>query len=289
MGINDPRAVSRSQAATWGAEAVRITHDGRYTAPSGREVDLREHVARAVEATTSVPPDVQISLPTRRIHDTRVRATNETTLAAARRMNARGAAVTALNFASARHPGGGFLTGARAQEESLCRASALYACIADAPMYPHHERLRDPLYTSWMLYSPAVPVFRGDDGALLERPWRCSFVTAPAPNSKVVLGRDPSREGEVIAAFAERIPRVLRLCGREGDTHLVLGAWGCGAFGGDSEREAELFAQSLCGEFRGVFEEVVFAVLDSSPEQRFLGPFARRFGGEAGRSIAAAG
>jgi hypothetical protein len=30
-------------------------------------------------------------------------------------------------------------------------------------------------------------------------------------------------------------------------------------------------------------------VLDSSPEQRFLGPFARRFGGEAGRSIAAAG
>ena len=27
-------------------------------------------------------------------------------------------------------------------------------------MYPHHERLRDPLYTSWMLYSPAVPVFR---------------------------------------------------------------------------------------------------------------------------------
>lgn len=252
-------------------------------------VDLAPHVARAVEATASFPPDVRIPLPPRGIHDTRVRATNETTLSAALRMNEQGAAVTALNFASARHPGGGFLGGARAQEESLCRASALYACIADAAMYPHHERLRDPLYTSWMLYSPAVPVFRGDDGALLERPWRCSFVTAPAPNSKVVLARDPSREGEVIAAFAERIPRVLRLCAREGDTHLVLGAWGCGAFGGDSERVAKLFDDALCGDLRGVFEEVVFAVLDSSPEQRFLGPFARRFGGAEGRSIPAAG
>lgn len=289
MGLTDPRAVSRSQAAAWGAEAVRITHDGRYTAPSGREVDLSAHVARAVEATISVPPDVRIPLPPRGIYDTRVRATNETTLSAARRMYDAGAAVTALNFASARHPGGGFLTGARAQEESLCRASALHACIVNAPMYAHHERLHDPMYTSWMLYAPAVPVFRDDDGALLERPWRCSFVTAAAPNSKVVLARDPSRRDAVLAAFAERIPRVLALCAREGDTHLVLGAWGCGAFGGDSERVAELFAQSLGGDFRGAFAEVVFAVLDSSPEQRFLGPFARRFGGPEGRSIPAAG
>lgn len=289
MGLTDPRAVPRSQAAAWGAEAVRITRDGRYTAPSGRVVDLAPHIDRAVEATASFPPDVRIPLPPNGIHDTRVRATNETTLSAALRMNEQGAAVTALNFASARHPGGGFLGGARAQEESLCRASALYACIADAAMYPHHERLRDPLYTSWMLYSPAVPVFRGDDGALRERPWRCSFVTAAAPNSKVVLARDPSREGEVMAAFAERIPRVLALCAREGDTHLVLGAWGCGAFGGDSERVAQRFDDALRGDFRGVFEEVVFAVLDSSPEQRFLGPFARRFGGAEGRCIPAAG
>ncbi|MFO0628658.1 MAG: TIGR02452 family protein [Polyangiales bacterium] len=289
MGLTDPRAVSRSQAAAWGAEAVRIAREGRYTAPSGREVDLSAHIDRAVEGTFSVPHDVRIPLPPRGIYDTRVRATNETTLAAARRMSAAGAAVTALNFASARNPGGGFLTGARAQEESLCRASTLYACIAGAPMYAHHARLRDPLYTSWMLYSPSVPVFRDDDGALRERPWRCSFVTAAAPNAKVVLGRDPSRRDAVLAAIAERIPRVLALCAREGDTHLVLGAWGCGAFGGDSERVAQCFAQSLCGDFRGVFVEVVFAVLDSSPEQRFLGPFARRFGGPEGRSIPAAG
>ena len=58
---------------------------------------------------------------------------------------------------------------------------------------------------------------------------------------------------------------------------VVLGAWGCGAFGGDPELVAERFHAALHGPFRGVFTTVVFAVLDTTAERRFIGPFERRF------------
>src|SRR5207253_843688 len=100
----------------------------------------------------------------------------ETTLASARRLVAAGQRPAALNFASAKHPGGGFLNGALAQEESLARSSALYACLVGNPMYTFHQAQSDALYTDYAIYSPDVPVFRGDDGALLPEPYLCSFI-----------------------------------------------------------------------------------------------------------------
>src|SRR5205823_13858109 len=118
--------------------------------------------------------------------ETRFEATNETTLAAARRLAAEGHRVVALNFASARHPGGGFLGGARAQEESLCRASGLFACIDGNEMYRHHAPMPGGMYTNYAIYSPGVPVFRTDDGGLLDEPHPCAFVTAPAGNAGAI-------------------------------------------------------------------------------------------------------
>ena len=75
--------------------------------------------------------------------------------------------VAALNFAAAGSPGGGFLNGARAQEESIARSSGLLAAIEPCQMYAFHRARQDAMYTDWVIYSPDVPVFRTDEGALL--------------------------------------------------------------------------------------------------------------------------
>lgn len=266
----------RKTAKAQAEEVVRLLRSGKYVAPDGRTVVIREALARAVAGTREVPPTEPLPAGATGPHATTFEARDEGTLTAALRLADAADDVCALNFASAKHAGGGFLRGARAQEESLCRSSGLFACLDGRDMYRHAGT--DGLYTSWMVHSPRVPVVRGDDGALLARPREVSFITCAAPNAKVVLERDPSRRGEVSAALAERVPRVLALAAARGHRALVLGAWGCGVFGCDPEEVARLFDEALRGPFRGAFAHVAFAVLDATPERRVLGPFARRFG-----------
>lgn len=74
-----------------------------------------------------------------------------------------------LVFASAKNPGGGFLTGSNAQEEAICRASALYHCIKGAEMYARNKRseYKTCIYLHDMQYSPKVPIFRDGQENLL--------------------------------------------------------------------------------------------------------------------------
>jgi uncharacterized protein (TIGR02452 family) len=273
--------ISRKLAAQQGREAVRIIEAGRYQTESGKVVEIGEQLRRAVEGTCSYPPHQH--LPTNRIGDreTRIEVENATTLAAARRLVAAEERPMALNFASAKHPGGGFLSGALAQEESLARSSGLVACLAGNAMYDFHRAAADPMYTNYVLYSPDVPVFRDDDGTLLEEPYLCSFITAPAVNAKVVLARGSSRRQEIRDAMWERVLKVLAVAAAHGHEALVLGAWGCGVFGNDSGEIAELFRHALAERFRGMFGRVVFVVLDWSEDARFIGPFRTIFGAPA--------
>jgi uncharacterized protein (TIGR02452 family) len=272
--------LNRTHAAELGRNTVRIIEAGSYAAPSGRTVDLRAELRTAKEQTRAYPPERAIHAPLPGGCETRIEVTNETTLAAALRLVEARHRPAALNFASAKHPGGGFLGGARAQEESLARSSGLYACLAGHPMYDLHAH-GDPMYSSYAIYSPDVPVFRDDDGALLEEPFACAFITAPAVNAKVVLERRPGHGPAIRAAMEERVGRVLAIAAEHDHAALVLGAWGCGVFGNDGDEIAGLFQEALHGPFHGVFERIVFAVLDSSADQHFIGPFRRAFGGSS--------
>ena len=185
-----------------------------------------------------------------------------------------------LNFASARNPGGGYLNGAQAQEEALCRASALYTCQLRArEFYDHHRADRDPFYTDRVIHSPAVPVFRDDRGRLLDSPHLVGFLTAAAPNAGVVRRTAPERVAELPRALAVRAERVLSVAVAEGYRRLVLGAWGCGVFQNDPAQVAGAFRTLLGpgGRFAGAFEHVVFGVLDRTPGAAVREAFVRAF------------
>ena len=272
--------VPRDVAARYGHEAVEIINAGEYVSSNGQQVKIAAAVRQAVATTQVYLPDCSLPAITTHLETTRLEVTNETTLNAARRLIAAGKRPVALNFASATHPGGGFLTSAREQEESLCWSSGLYACLKDQPLYEFHRQRHDPLYTDYTLYSPDVPVFRDDDGRLLDEPYQCSFITSAAVNASALLQRDPNRRTLIKPAMSKRIRKVLTIGAAHGHTAIVLGAWGCGAFGNNGHEIASLFQQALLGEFRGVYETVVFAVLDFSDDQRFVGPFRTVFGSD---------
>ena len=67
-----------------------------------------------------------------------------------------------------------------------------------------------------------------------------------------------------------RIRKVLAVGLAHGHLDIVLGAWGCGAFGNDPELIAKLFGDALRGPFAGCYRRVIFAVTDWSSEQRFI-------------------
>ena len=279
MELTPSRGPSRADAKRQGSEAVAIVAAGSYVAPSGRRVEIAPRIARAVAQSRDYLPDATVAAPSPTAARTRISVVNGTSLACARTIASRGVVPLVLNFASATSPGGGFLNGARAQEESLARSSALYACLRQSGMYAHHRAARsDSMYTDWMIHSAAVPVFRDDEsGELLEEAYDCSFLTTPAPNAGVVLASDPSRRDEVTRVMIARVRRALAICAVENHRQLVLGAWGCGVFANDPTVVARAFGSEFEGAFAGVFEEVVFAVLDGSEERRFIRPFSERF------------
>lgn len=274
--------MSRERAAERARETVQILEAGSYTAPSGKIVEIGESVRRAVEATEAFPPEKAVPSKRQGSYDTRFAVSKESTLEAARRLVGAGHGVAALNFASATNPGGGFLTGARAQEESLCRASGLYACLKDDPMYAYHRVRRDPLYSHYVLWSPEVPVFRTDDGTFLDEPWTCTFLTSPAVMAKTLLRESPERARKLKPTMWERTLKVLGVVAEKGCDTLVLGAWGCGAFGYDTATMAEQFHRALTENFAGAFALVEFAILDEGEDERTIGPFREAFREENG-------
>ena len=267
--------MNRMRREAQAQETIEIVERGFYNAPSGKHIDVAQDIQNAMANTRLFHPyDFETLMFSNIEYSMSVEVTGETTLEAALRLSNQ--KTLCLNFASAKNPGGGFLSGSQAQEESLARSTALYATqISQPAMYEHNRKLSTCLYSDFMILSLFVPVFRDDKGDLLETPFMTSFLTSPAVNAGAVRRNEPQNVAQIEPVMRERLRKILLLASHFEYSTLVLGAWGCGVFMNEPQFVARLFREMLGvgGAFENSFAHVVYAIYDSTPEQKVLETF----------------
>lgn len=286
---NQNNRIRRAQIAL---ETLKIIDTGTYVNHAGRRIELKSELDFAINSTVLYrPTDMKNSLQdlsTKRQSQSKepfIEITSETTLSAAKRLvvdeNIR--ETVCLNFASARNPGGGFLNGSQAQEESLARSSGLYPCISQMKeMYDYNKKVGTGLYSDYMIYSPNVPVFRNDHDMLLNLPYCASFITAPAVNAGIVRDREPRNKERIDQVMIERIKKILCVASYHNNRAIVLGAYGCGVFQNKIEDVSGYFRNILLDQGYGkLFDRIVFAIYDHSPNKERIDVFRKALNNNA--------
>ena len=182
--------------------------------------------------------------------------------------NYKGQKTTVLNFASSFCPGGGVKHGARAQEECLCRCSTLYDSLSSDYMrknfYEKHCEVDDNLANDDIIYSPAVSVFKSDvylPELLPQDEWfNVDVITCAAPNIYVGWNEKLDISDEELSNIHEkRLRKILDVAVAHDTDVIILGAFGCGAFGNPPQVVAAV-AKKVLEDYRFAFKTVEFAV-----------------------------
>ena len=163
--------------------------------------------------------------------------------------------VAVLNFASYKHPGGMFLAGSSAQEESLCHASYLYNVLDhfDGTYYEWNKNhLNNALYLNRGLYTPNI-MFKLNDNTVY-----ADVITVAAPNKGTALRYGHVDRHDNLTALKSRIDFVVDIAEDNGVDILILGAFGCGVFQQDPNEVAHLF-QERCSKPSNV-RQYIFAI-----------------------------
>lgn len=165
-----------------------------------------------------------------------------------------------LNFASYKHPGGGFIRGSMAQEEALCHESFLYNVLNafDTTFYEYNRAhsQHKGLYANRMLYTPGVRFFH--DG----KTKTTDVITCAAPNRSLGEINGNVSEEENLDALSDRIAFIYDAAEANHVDTLILGAYGCGVFKQNPKDVACAFRILSRGRYH--FRKVIFAVPDET-------------------------
>lgn len=193
--------------------------------------------------------------------------------------------VLVLNFANPVNIGGGVYKGARAQEEDLCRRSSLLRSLEtphSLQYYSYNRKLHTHMGSDAMIFSPDVEIFRDEHGELMDETIIVAVLTCAAP--MISYGLEGMSEAEYRGMFYNRIVGVLKCAAYFGYEDLVLGAWGCGAFGNDAAISSDLFNRAIKElnwdglKADELFRRIVFAVRSRGEESYNYKEFNRNFG-----------
>jgi len=264
-------------------DTLKILEDGYFEQANGETQSIAELQKYAVENTKVYSPEESNQLILDRISSsettsTKISVVHGTTLDITRKLIVEGNKdVLCLNFASAKNPGGGFLGGSQAQEESIARATGLYPCQMKAwTYYEINRNSTSCFYTDNMIYSPKVPILKNEEGEICPEILTTGIITAPAVNTGVVKRKEPNRVGEVKEVMKRRIAKVLAIALLNNHKSIVLGAWGCGVFQNDPVDIAQYFNEVIEADFKDEFREIVFAIY--SRQEKFINAFYEEFG-----------
>lgn len=154
-----------------------------------------------------------------------------------------------INMANASHKGGGVERGAMAQEEELCRRSNLWYGLL--PSYY-------PMNDTQFIYSKNVKFFR-DKNYQFEDEFKCDIITIAAP---CLIGFKPHKFPKNYKKIVEKkIIDMISYPATIGVKHLILSAFGCGAFRNNPRFISMMFKKHLKNL---PYETVTFAILDTS-------------------------
>ena len=198
-------------------------------------------------------------------------------------LSSRTARVGVLNMASMLAPGGGFLNGASGQEASLCMCTTLLPSLSDE-FYPLPEISA--------VYTPDVLVFRDELAEDLEKKNRWFFdcvsggtLRFPSITVDETTGRGSYSNDKDRDLVLEKMRAVMRIFQAKKVSKVVLGAWGCGAFGHPVGEVAAAWKKVLLGSERARknkkgkqevwtgIETVMFAIKDPGLADAFAQAF----------------
>lgn len=270
---------------------IIIVRQGFYTTEQGNRVTLPP-VDPMIHNTVFYKNAFQVDKPS--VGPTAVEVINDDCLTVGIRLKKEGYHPAILNMASRHNPGGGVITGAGAQEETLFRRTNLYLSLYQFAPYAEQYGLQAsnnqyPLDRNFGgVYTPSATIFREPENQgfrLMEEPEEMAFIAVAGINQP-----DLTPGGLIVPNLVEPVKNKIRTIFRIGLQHdhdaLVLGALGCGAFKNPPQHIAQLFHEVLQeDEFHHKFKLIVFSILEDhnayhahNPEGNFK-PFAREFKG----------